>query len=74
MAKTMQRKKAYEPPVVVRLSQLGKMGSAEGNGGCTSGTGVGLPDCQAGSAAKLCSAGGGITIIACTEGSIGEPF
>ncbi|VVB67530.1 Uncharacterised protein [uncultured archaeon] len=74
MARTMERKKVYEPPVVVRLSQMGKMASAEGNGGCNTGTGVGLPNCTPGSAAGLCNAGAGITIVVCNNGSSAEPF
>ncbi len=74
MAKTMERKKAYEPPVVVRLSQLGQMASAEGIDGCTTGNGINLPNCLPGSAAKLCNAGAGITIVICTNGGSAEPF
>ncbi len=69
MEKTMEsKKKVYEPPVVVRLSQVGKMASAEGQGACSTGTGVELPNCVPGSAARLCNAGAGIT-FACSAGS-----
>jgi hypothetical protein len=62
------KKKVYEPPVVVRLSQVGKMTSAEGQSGCTTGNGIDLPDCLPGSAARLCNAGAGIT-YECTTGA-----
>ncbi len=72
MAKTMERqKKVYEPPVVVRLSQVGKMASAEGASGCTTGIGFDLPDCYPGSAARDCKAGAGITYV-CTTGAQAE--
>ncbi len=74
MAKTMERqKKVYEPPVVVRLSQMGKMASAVGGdgSGCTTGTGIDLPDCYPGSAARDCKAGAGITYV-CTTGAQAE--
>ncbi len=69
MAKTMEsKKKVYEPPVVVRLSQVGKMASAEGQTYCSTGAGDGLGDCKPGSAARLCIAGAGIT-YGCATGA-----